>query len=288
MICQICEGIADKPRYIDCRQIEFFPTPEAVAASSIPTLRTAGLSARKAEYILDLATRFADGRLSAHKLASAPAQEVYDMLIQVKGIGPWTIEMFSIFSLRRPDILPTGDLGVQKGLLRWMIAGHSPEDARNIRIMASRLPGNENEEQTQASSDAPSTPYRLTLGVENPDDVVASPSKEVDPISSILPAPKGNVKPPETPVKKRRNVVIPPPTPLVPPSESSSALTPSNVTPIPEGLTLATLKSRSSGKKVKKGLYLTPAEMEAITAPWAPYRSIGIWYLWSIVDNETD
>ncbi|KAI6000659.1 DNA glycosylase [Pisolithus albus] len=97
----------------------FFPTPHQVANTDIITLKSAGLSTRKAEYVKDLATRFADGRLSMTKLLNADDEELVQMLTEVRGIGKWTVDMFAIFTLRRPNILPVGDLGVQRGMLRW-------------------------------------------------------------------------------------------------------------------------------------------------------------------------
>ncbi|KAI6113237.1 DNA glycosylase [Pisolithus croceorrhizus] len=97
----------------------FFPTPHQVANTDIVTLRSAGLSTRKAEYVKDLAMRFADGRLSTTKLLNADDEELVQMLTEVRGIGKWTVDMFAIFTLRRPNILPVGDLGIQRGMLRW-------------------------------------------------------------------------------------------------------------------------------------------------------------------------
>ncbi|KAH7888820.1 DNA glycosylase [Phlebopus sp. FC_14] len=97
----------------------FFPTPYQVANTEIVTLKTAGLSTRKAEYVKDLAARFADGRLSTSKLFAASDEELAEMLIEVRGIGRWTVDMFAIFTLRRPNVLPVGDLGVQRGMVRW-------------------------------------------------------------------------------------------------------------------------------------------------------------------------
>ncbi|KAF9227445.1 DNA glycosylase [Gyrodon lividus] len=97
----------------------FFPTPCQVANTEIATLKTAGLSTRKAEYVKDLASRFADGRLSTSKLLAAEDGELAAMLIEVRGIGRWTVDMFALFTLRRPNVLPVGDLGVQRGMLRW-------------------------------------------------------------------------------------------------------------------------------------------------------------------------
>lgn len=90
-----------------------FPTPAQVAKLDIPTLRTAGLSQRKAEYIQGLAEKFANGELSTQKLLRASDEEVMEMLIAVRGLGRWSVEMFSCFALKRTDVFSTGDLGVQ-------------------------------------------------------------------------------------------------------------------------------------------------------------------------------
>ncbi|KIL66179.1 hypothetical protein M378DRAFT_124113 [Amanita muscaria Koide BX008] len=103
----------------------FFPSPQQVGYATVETLKSAGLSTRKAEYVKDLAARFADGRLSPQKLAEATDEELMNMLIEVRGIGKSIVDMFSIFSMRRPDILPVGDLGVQRGILRWFLEPHS-------------------------------------------------------------------------------------------------------------------------------------------------------------------
>ncbi len=92
-----------------------FPTPEKVVLTPLEKLRSAGLSSQKASYIKDLAQKFSDGTIkhkSLHKMTNA---EIIEHLIQVKGIGVWTVHMFLIFTLNRPDILPTGDLGIRKG-----------------------------------------------------------------------------------------------------------------------------------------------------------------------------
>ena len=93
--------------------------PEARQASalSIETLRSAGLSQNKALAVLDLAEKSVDGSLvSMQRLSRMSDEEVIDRLCQVRGIGPWTAQMFLIFNLGRPDIMPAADLGVQKGV----------------------------------------------------------------------------------------------------------------------------------------------------------------------------
>lgn len=90
-----------------------FPTPAQVAASDVPRLKLAGLSGRKAEYIILLAEKFESGELSATMLAAASDDEVLEKLTACKGLGKWSVEMFACFALKRMDILSTGDLGVQ-------------------------------------------------------------------------------------------------------------------------------------------------------------------------------
>ncbi|KAJ5501502.1 hypothetical protein N7453_006319 [Penicillium expansum] len=92
-----------------------FPTPDQVAKCDIPTLRTAGLSQRKAEYIQGLAEKFASGELGARMLARATDEELFEKLIAVRGLGKWSVEMFAMFALKRTDVFSTGDLGVQRG-----------------------------------------------------------------------------------------------------------------------------------------------------------------------------
>ncbi|GAD95553.1 DNA-3-methyladenine glycosylase, putative [Paecilomyces variotii No. 5] len=92
-----------------------FPTPEEVAMCDIATLRTAGLSQRKAEYIQGLAEKFATGELSAQILLKASDEELVEKLVAVRGLGKWSVEMFALFSLKRTDVFSTTDLGVQRG-----------------------------------------------------------------------------------------------------------------------------------------------------------------------------
>ncbi|KAI9708087.1 MAG: 3-methyladenine DNA glycosylase [Bogoriella megaspora] len=97
-----------------------FPAPAVVAATNIATLRTAGLSQRKAEYIQGLAEKFASGELSAQMLVRASDEEVLEKLTAVRGLGRWSVEMFACFALKRMDVFSTGDLGVQRGMAAWM------------------------------------------------------------------------------------------------------------------------------------------------------------------------
>jgi DNA-3-methyladenine glycosylase II len=98
--------------------------PEALLALSDESLRTAGLSANKAASLRDLATKVMDGTvvLSPRGLSRLTDDELIARLSSVRGIGPWTADMFLMFQLRRLDVWPTGDLGVRRGYgLAWKI-----------------------------------------------------------------------------------------------------------------------------------------------------------------------
>jgi DNA-3-methyladenine glycosylase II len=91
-------------------------TPEGILKLSDEQLRGVGLSKQKSSYLRDLAAKTADGQLDFSRLAEMPDAEVIEHLTQVKGIGVWTAQMFLMFTLRRPDVLPTGDYGVQAAM----------------------------------------------------------------------------------------------------------------------------------------------------------------------------
>jgi DNA-3-methyladenine glycosylase II len=93
-------------------------TAEGVLAAGPEALRAAGLSGVKTRYVLDLAQRVADGQLDLGRLATLDDDAVIAELVQVRGIGRWTAEMFLIFSLARPDVLPVDDLGFRAAVKR--------------------------------------------------------------------------------------------------------------------------------------------------------------------------
>lgn len=91
-------------------------TPQRLASASVESLRSLGLTPRKVQAIHALAEASLAGRLDLESLATAPDEEVIDALIVFPGIGRWTAEMFLIFALCRPDVLPVGDFGIRAGL----------------------------------------------------------------------------------------------------------------------------------------------------------------------------
>jgi DNA-3-methyladenine glycosylase II len=110
------------------------PTPEAVAALPDERLRAVGLSTQKTRYIRDLADRVQNKSLDLDALAELPDVAVVDALTQVKGIGRWTAEMFLIFRLHRPDVLPVGDLGIVNAVKRAYGLRQVPTASRLERI----------------------------------------------------------------------------------------------------------------------------------------------------------
>ena len=92
-----------------------FPTPAQVMAASDEALRSVGLSRMKVSFIRDLCERVSDGRLRLGDLDALDDETVIRELVAVKGIGRWTAEMFLMFRLHRPDVLPVGDLGIVRG-----------------------------------------------------------------------------------------------------------------------------------------------------------------------------
>ena len=89
---------------------------EQLAASSVESLRACGLSRMKAEYAIDLATHFASGRINPRRWMHMDDEAVIAELIDVRGIGRWTAEMFLIFHLLRPNVWPVDDLGLLKAI----------------------------------------------------------------------------------------------------------------------------------------------------------------------------
>ena len=90
--------------------------PEKIIRLETTQMRACGLSGRKCEYIWDLAQRFADGKVHVHRWPEMSDDDVVADLVQVRGIGRWTAEMFLMFNLLRPDVFLLDDLGLRKGI----------------------------------------------------------------------------------------------------------------------------------------------------------------------------
>lgn len=109
-------------------------TPAQLLRIGQDGLASCGLSKRKTEYILDLAEHFKEKRVHADKWSEMNDEDVITDLVQIRGIGRWTAEMFLIFNLLRPDILPLDDLGLLKGISMNYFSGEpvSRSDAREV------------------------------------------------------------------------------------------------------------------------------------------------------------
>ena len=109
-------------------------SPQRVLAKERPVLRACGLSDRKTEYIADLAQHFADGRMHVHRWPEMVDEDIIAELVEVRGIGRWTAEMFLIFNLLRADVFPLDDLGVQKGIRLAYFKGRKVSLARMKKL----------------------------------------------------------------------------------------------------------------------------------------------------------
>lgn len=100
-------------------------TPQALLAQDVPTLRAAGLSQRKCEYLRDLAGKFEAGDVHPRQWDTMHDEAIIAELVAIRGIGRWTAEMFLIFHLMRPDVLPLDDVGLQRGISTRYFSGEA-------------------------------------------------------------------------------------------------------------------------------------------------------------------
>ena len=108
--------------------------PSMVLALDAPSMRAAGLSARKVEYLCDLAQHFESGTVHVRQWLQMDDEAIIDELVAIRGIGRWTAEMFLIFHLLRPNVLPLDDLGLLKGISHNYFSGEpvSRAEAREV------------------------------------------------------------------------------------------------------------------------------------------------------------
>jgi len=111
------------------------PTPRQLLAVDPERVRAAGLSYSKIAYLRDLAARVEDGALQLERLPDLPDEEVSAQLTAIKGVGQWTADMFMMFHLGRPDILPVGDLGIRRAVqLEYRM--RKPPDPKRLEKIA--------------------------------------------------------------------------------------------------------------------------------------------------------
>lgn len=228
--------------------------------------------------------------------------------------------MFAIFSLRRPNILPVGDLGVQRGMLRWFLSRHSSN--HSFTLSPHKLSGAEPDTNTTKQSSAntmgpPATPApRITAisqltDAEINNDVLPTLGSSSQSQSQTLPQPsptdQSSVPPAPllaTPSVASLKTIPALPESFTPSIEKTLNADPMNTEPLPDGLSVPILKARLDGKKkikyvfglspcgslltrtLQRGAFLTPSEMEDLTASWAPYRSLGVYYMWALAEEK--
>ncbi|CAN1519103.1 AlkA 3-methyladenine DNA glycosylase/8-oxoguanine DNA glycosylase [Burkholderiaceae bacterium] len=109
-------------------------TPTQVLKLKVDDMRAAGLSARKVEYLVDLALHFANGQVQEAAWVDMDDEAIIAELVAIRGIGRWTAEMFLIFHMLRPDVLPLDDVGLINGISRCYFSGDpvSRSEAREV------------------------------------------------------------------------------------------------------------------------------------------------------------
>jgi len=110
------------------------PHAAAMAALTDEQLRSVGFSGQKIGYLRDLTARIADGSLNLDELETLPDEAVIERLTAVKGFGRWTAEMFLMFRLHRPDVLPAGDLGIVNAIQRLYRLRKRPKANRILKM----------------------------------------------------------------------------------------------------------------------------------------------------------
>jgi DNA-3-methyladenine glycosylase II len=113
-----------------------FPRPAAILATEDAALRGAGLSGAKVAALKDLARHVVENKLVPARLPAASDEEIAATLLAVRGIGPWSVDMFLMFALARPDVLPVGDLGIRKGMQRHFGLGQLPAADKMTKLAA--------------------------------------------------------------------------------------------------------------------------------------------------------
>jgi DNA-3-methyladenine glycosylase II len=114
--------------------------PEGILKLSEAQMRSAGLSKQKLSYLRDLAEKTNAGEVQFERLPELPDEQVIEQLTKIKGIGRWTADMFLMFSLRRPNVLPTGDLGIQMAIRKHYRKRKLPKPAQMEKIARPWVP----------------------------------------------------------------------------------------------------------------------------------------------------
>ena len=128
---KVAKTISD--RFILLYKDKSYPTPVDVINIDHEKLRSVGLSNSKAQYIKNIAHAFLDNPDTYDSLEKMDDQDIIDTLITIKGVGPWTAQMFLMFTLNRPDVFPVTDLGVQKGFQHYYKLSEMPTPGQMLK-----------------------------------------------------------------------------------------------------------------------------------------------------------
>ena len=120
-------------RFILLYEDKSYPTPVDVINTDHEKLRSVGLSNSKAQYIKNIAHAFLDNPDTYESLEKMDDHDIIDTLITIKGVGPWTAQMFLMFTLNRPDVFPVTDLGVQKGFQHYYKLSEMPTPGQMLK-----------------------------------------------------------------------------------------------------------------------------------------------------------
>ncbi|MCE2464464.1 MAG: DNA-3-methyladenine glycosylase 2 family protein [Dehalococcoidia bacterium] len=126
-----------RPVVIDGESYNLFPTPEALAEAGVTGLRAVKLSTRKAEYIVELASRVASGDLDLEACRGLPSADADELLLGLRGIGKWTVQWLKITAMDYPDAFPSGDLALRRFISHLYMDG-SPLDESAVEDFSRR------------------------------------------------------------------------------------------------------------------------------------------------------
>jgi DNA-3-methyladenine glycosylase II len=107
----------------------FYPSPKKVAVLTVEDLRELQFSGRKAEYVIGVAEKVSRGELNFKEMKHLSNQEIHDILIKLRGVGPWTVQNFLMFGLGQPNLFPMADIGLQNALKKLFSLAEKPGKA---------------------------------------------------------------------------------------------------------------------------------------------------------------
>lgn len=207
-----------------------FPHPIDVCQSEDAFLRTAGLSGAKVKYVKDVARRFSDGRLDARKIITLNEEDCIAELVKIKGVGRWTAEMLLMFALRRGNILPVGDLGVQRGMVIFFTS-----NSNQLKIEEKKR--KEKQTKMKKEDNIHDSQEKVPVIEDHLTESQAEVEREIPNIDNIKDEHELGPHINAPPINGHNNNQI--------------------IPQLPEGISPSLLKTRREGKKAKGNVYLT-------------------------------